>query len=101
MNPYIENLKSFLSQTPTFRYRDGKSLLEMLHYYYTADNPIDNAVIRCQMDKLNPVYQKLSFEEGTILFNTISDMCAEYEKKAFWEGIQIGARLYTELSELG
>ena len=45
MNRYIENLKSFLAeQTSNYTYDDAGSLLEMLYYYYTASNPVDNAV---------------------------------------------------------
>ena len=53
---YIENLKSFLAeQAPCFAYDDANSVLEMLYYYYTEANPVDNAVIRCQFKELDGV----------------------------------------------
>ena len=49
MNRYIEKLKTFLAQqSPNFGYDDANSILDMLYYYYTDTNAIDNAVIRCQ-----------------------------------------------------
>lgn len=101
MNPYIENLKAFLKeQSSNFAYTDAESLLEMLYYYYTSDNPIDNGVIRCQLRQVNAYTEKLSLADSDSLFDAVSSLCAQHEKVAFLKGIQVGAHLAEELSAL-
>lgn len=101
MNRYIENLKSFLAeQAPNYSYDDINSLLEMLYYYYTISNPVDNAVIRCQFKELNDVLCHLSLKEIDAVFALTGDLCVAYERQAFLDGIHVGARLFSELNEL-
>lgn len=101
MNRYIESLKSFLSeQAPGFAYQDARSLLEMLYYYYSAANPVDNAVIRCQFRELHNILCKLPFEENNAVFDLAGNLCAAHERQAFLDGIHVGIRLFGELSGL-
>lgn len=101
MNRYIENLTSFLTeQTPCFGYDDANSILEMLYYYYTMANPVDNAVIRCQFKELNDVLCHLSLSENESVFALTGDLCVAYERQAFPDGIHVGMRLFSELNEL-
>jgi len=99
MNRYIENLKSFLAeQTPNFGYDDANSLLEMLYYYYTVANPVDNAVIRCQFKDLNDILCRLAINEQNAIFGIAGNLCVSHARQAFLEGIHVGARLAAELS---
>lgn len=101
MNRYIENLKSFLAeQTANYAYDDANSLLEMLYYYYTANNPVDNGVIRCQFKELNDILCHLSTAETDAVFSLTGDLCVSYERQAFLDGIHVGMRLFSELNEL-
>lgn len=101
MNRYIENLRSFLKeQAPCFGYDDANSILQMLYYYYTVANPIDNAVVRCRFKALNDVLYRLPAAENDAILSITSDLCAEYERQAFLDGIQVGVRLFQELGEL-
>ena len=98
MNPYIARLKKYLADnTPDYGYTDAGSLLEMLYYYYSHDHPIDNGVIRCQLHEVNRYLAKLSVEDGNKVFDVITDLINAYEKEAFLQGLQIGARLAMEL----
>ena len=101
MNPYIENLKQFLeSQVPNYGYDDADSLLQMLYYYYTVANPVDNAEIRCRLKSHDRILNRLTIKEQDTLFNTTSGLCTAYERQAFLDGIHVGLRLFTELSDL-
>ena len=101
MNRYIKNLKSFLAErTPNYIYDDAKSLLELLYYYYTISNPVDNAVIRCQFKELNDVLCHLSFSELDAVFSLACDLCVSHERQAFLDGIHVGMQLFTELNDL-
>lgn len=101
MNRYIENLKSFLAeQAPCFGYDDANSILEMLYYYYTDANPIDNAVIRCQFEGLDNVLSKLPLKDCDRVFSLAADLCISHARQAFSEGVNIGMRLFTELQNI-
>lgn len=101
MNRYIENLKSFLSeQSPRYGNDDANSLLEMLCYYYTEHNPVDNGIIRCQFKELDTILSKLSFSDNNAVFHLTGTLCAAYEKQAFEGGIAVGWKLYTELNQI-
>ena len=98
MNRYIQNLKSFLdTQAPCFRYDDANSILEILCYYYTEANPVDNAVIRCQFKDLNNVLSKLTPTDNERLFSRAVDLCISHARQAFIKGVVVGMRLFTEL----
>ena len=100
MNPYIARLKKYLAdKTPDYGYTDARSLLEMLYYYYSHDNPTDNGVIRCQLHEVGRYLAKLPVEDGDKVFDVITDLINAYEKEAFLQGLQTGARLSMELEE--
>ena len=101
MNRYIKNLKSFLAeQSPHFHFDDANSILEMLYYYYSADNPVDSAVIRCQFKELNDILSQLSLKENDAVFASVCSLCVAHERHAFLDGIHIGMRLFQELRNL-
>ena len=100
MNPYIEKLKAYLSNRPTScRWEDGNSILELLCYIYTVQNPIHNSVILYQFRELNRIEENLTWEERERLSELVCQLCTEHMRKAFLEGLQVGFRLFTELSE--
>ncbi len=97
----IEKLKSLLAeQTPCYGYDDAHSILEMLYYYYSVSNPIDNAVIRCQFKELHDALHRLSIQESDTLFEVTGQLCASHERQAFIDGVKVGMRLFLEL-EMG
>ena len=99
MNKYIKKLNQFLEQqVPDYGFDDAQSLLEMLYCYYTQANPIDTAVIHCQFKELDDILSKLTLAENNAVFGLTCGVCAEYEKKAFLEGIHVGLRLFMELN---
>ncbi len=100
MNRYIEKLKAFLSEQPLrCGDTDAKSILEMLYYYYSEDNPIDSAVIRCRFNELDHILYHLSLSDNNAVFYLTCKLCSAYEQQAFLEGIQVGMRLFRELGE--
>ncbi|MBE6917711.1 MAG: hypothetical protein E7470_07435 [Ruminococcaceae bacterium] len=101
MNRYIENLKVFLAeQTPCYCYDDAHSLLEVLYYCYATANPVDNATIHFQFQKLNDILRRLTRKEIDSVFSVACDLCISHERQAFLDGIHVGMRLFSELYEL-
>ena len=101
MKDCIENLKNFLSkQTPSFGYTDADSLIELLYYYYTQDNPVDGVMIRCHLEELSHYLEPLPYADHEAVFTTAIMLCAAHEKQGFLEGMKVGMRLFSELNEI-
>ena len=91
MNRYIQNLRSFLAeQHPSFGFDDAHSILEMLYYYYTQDNPIDSALIRCRFKELDDRLPHLTVKESDAIFSVIMGLCSEYERRHFCRAFRWG-----------
>lgn len=100
MNYYIEKLKTFLAeQPPHYGYTDANSILEMLYCYYSEENPIDNAIIRCRFKELDNILCRLPLTDNDAVFSLTCKLCSSYEQQAFLEGIQVGMRLFEELGD--
>ena len=100
MNAYIEKLKAQFAARPVKCDCEGvDSVWELLYYYYTQDNPLENAVIRCQYKALDQILDKLTTAENDQVFYLTCDLCGEYARRAVREGLQVGARLVLELSD--
>lgn len=102
MNQYLEMIKTHLAeQTPNYVYSDAHTLLEHLWRSYTQRNPISNERLRKLNAKLTPVLDSLSLKDSDTLFGIFCDICDEYEKESFLEGVRIGARQEQELQADG
>lgn len=102
MNPYIEKLKTYLDENePNYGGGDVHTLLDMLYYYYAEFNPMEDETIRRQLRELYTYFSGRRREEIDQAFGLILDLCAEYQRLAFLEGIRTGARAVLELSEAG
>ena len=100
MNPYIEQLKAHLAGYESKHVAANKcSILEQLWFTYSASNPVDDGYIKQSEDALSPIFQELSMQNSDTLFDLIATLCIAYQRAAFLEGIQIGARLFIELGE--
>ena len=101
MNKYIDNLRIFLSeQSPRYGYDDANTLLEMLYYFYTEENPIDSGVIRLHFKALEEILSKLPQQDNNAFFALVCSLCENCQKKAFMEGLLVGLRLFSELDAL-
>ena len=76
----------------------SESILDFLWYCYSASNPIDDGRIRATEEKLDPVFQDLSYEASNSLFDLISERCLVYQRAAYFEGLGTGFRLSQELN---
>lgn len=100
MNPYIQYLREYLTNKHiNYGYSDAESLLDMLFYAYTLDNPIDNEDIKRNFAHLNQILSRLTLEDNNTVFTTASELCHDHAKQAFLSGVIVGSRLFTELSE--
>ena len=98
MNRYVEKLNTYLQEYPKNQ-EDGRSILELLCYYYTEENQIDTTVIQARFRSMDTILRKLSLEDNDALFNITMDICSDYIKKAFTVGARTGAQLILELQQ--
>ena len=100
MNTYIKYLREYLTDKhPNYGYSDANSLLDMLFYAYTLDNPIYNETIKARFEELDHILSRLTLDDNNSVFMLTADLCAEHAKLAFLSGVHTGARLFIELSD--
>ena len=69
MQQYIHILRSYLkNKTLCFHDTDINSILEFIWHSYTECNPIHTQTIQKYFEDLEPIMEKLSFDDSTLLF---------------------------------
>ena len=98
MQQHIKQLKAFLEEQPRcFGEMEGGSILEILYYCYSSEKQRDETIVRYQFMKLDEILRKLTLEENNAVFSLTCGLCATTERKAFLDGIRVGACLSREL----
>ena len=85
-----------LEQAPDYG-DNAQSLLEMLYHRYKEENPTENAEIYKKFAEVDTILSKLTLRENDKLFFLICELIEVFEYRAFFDGLQIGVRLCTEL----
>lgn len=99
MKKYIQALQEHCKQTPP-NHGDYQSVMNLLYWIYTEYNPIDEQKLRDGFSKLRSQFPHLSLQDFDPVFNTVSDLCADHERLAFYEGLRLGVTLMQELKEV-
>lgn len=98
MNDYLKLLEDYCKQDP-LEHGDAESVMEVLYWYYTETNPIDNQKIRDGFAKLRRQFPHLTLQDFDPIFLTVSDLCMEHERLAFYEGLRLGVTLVMEVTD--
>lgn len=96
MEKYIEALRDFCKRNP-LDHGDADSVMELLYWFYTENNPVDNQKIRDGFAKLRSQFPCISLQEFDPVYMTVSDLCMEHERLAFYEGLRLGTAIMMEL----
>ena len=91
MNPYIKNLSARLADLAP------ESAMEMLYEYYRDINIPETETVKANFSRLNDILAKLPLREMDEMWYRICDLCIEYQKRAFLDGVSTGAKLAAEL----
>lgn len=98
MHPYIQILKSQLSQTmPYYGEEDVNSVLEMLYSVYREKQCSDPQEVKDCFAQLDEVLCKLTLREYDKVWNAACGLCSVAEKVAFLEGIRVAQPLRQSL----
>lgn len=76
---------------------DTASAVGMLYDAWREENHPDPENIRIYFSELNDILEKLPLEELDNVWYRVCALCIAHEKRAFFEGFRMGARLMTEL----
>ena len=98
MRNYFETLKAYMEANPP-DFGDGESVLTMLYEYYNENNPYDNEQIRADFNELYQQMNGMPLHEMDNIVYPVCKLCRDHEKAGFLEGVKIGIRLRTELTE--
>ena len=98
MKTYLEAIKSHINAHPP-NFGDGESVLTMLYECYNENNPYDNEQIKADFEELYRQMNGMPLREMGKIVYPVYKLCRDHERSGFVEGIKIGIRLQSELTE--
>ena len=86
-------------KTHSFDYGDNpaESAIEFLYVSYSEISRSDPEDITQGFADLDQFLDRMSFEESTEAFTNVCRLCLAYEKRAFLDGLHLGAQLMLDL----
>ena len=98
MLPIAEVLKAYTHNHPFDSGRcDGETVLDQLYQSYCESHESDPPEISEGFKELESFLESLPLDDNNAVFNLCCRLCSGYERKAFIDGLQYGARLMLEL----
>ena len=98
MNPYIEDLKRLLAESPP-SFGDGDPTLTMLYESYSEANRMDDDRIKTDFRELYQAMNGMPLREMDRITDPMCALCRDHERAGFVEGVKVGIQLSTELTE--
>lgn len=98
MNPYIEKLEQQIVDNPP-NFGDADSVQGLLYECFNENNPYDNEQIKADFYELYRQMNGMPLREMDQIVYPVCTLCRDHERADFVEGIKIGIRLRTELTE--
>ena len=77
---------------------DSETVLDQLYQAYSESHESDPSEIREGFKELDELMGTLPLDDNNTVFNLCCSLCSAYERKAFIDGVQYGARLLTEIT---
>ena len=98
MLPVAEALKTYTHNHPFDPGScDSETVLDQLYQAYCESHESDPPEIRNGFTELESLLESLPLDDNNAVFNLCCRLCSGYERKAFIDGLQYGARLMLEL----
>ena len=98
MKEYFEMLKQRGADNPS-NYGDADSVLGLFYECFNENNPYDNEQIKADFEELYRHMNGMPLREMDKIVYPVCKLCRDHERSGFVEGIKIGVRLRTELTE--
>ena len=98
MKEYFEMLKQRGADNPS-NYGDADSVLGLIYECFNENNSYDNEQIKADFEELYRQMNGMPLREMDKIIYPVCKLCRDHERSGFVEGIKIGVRLRTELTE--
>ena len=99
MDKLAERLKVYIDTHPIdLGDRNCETVLDQLYQAYSESHESDPSEIREGFKELVELLGTLPLDDNNTVFNLCCSLCSAYERKAFIDGVQYGARLLTEIA---
>ena len=98
MKEFLEKLRQQLADNSP-NYGDADSVLGLLYECFNENNLYDNEQIKADFEELYRQMNGMSLREMDKIVYPVCKRCRDHERSGFVEGIKIGVRLRTELTE--
>ena len=98
MGNIAQRLKAYIDTHPfDLGDSDCKTVLDQLYQAYAESHESDPKDIGDVFKELEEFLCSLPVDDNNAVFNLCCRLCSAYERKAFIDGVQYGARLMLEL----
>ena len=98
MENYITALNNYIAESKSVpKCSNVCNLLDILFCCYRQHNGPDTAAVRQCFRDLDTVLEVLPLEQQDQVIDITCELCTQYQKEAFREGLCVGFRLYKEL----
>ena len=78
---------------------DSTSILEVIYNVYFENQGRPDGILRKHYQELDSMSEQLPDELKEAIHSIVADLCTEYERKGFIDGLKTGAHLIQELNK--
>lgn len=95
----VNSIVSYLQEHPVNYYGQVDTLLELIYQAYTEFCLVETPELKALINPLDEVLRSLveTDDEADSYMNLVFELCTEYERQSYIEGMKTGARLVVEL----
>ena len=98
MEQFLQRFRSYIETHPLDTGdADYPTVLDQLYQAYAESHESDPPEIRDGFKELEELVTSLPLADNNAVFNLCCRLCNHYERKAFIDGVQYGARLLLEI----
>ena len=100
MIPFMDVLKMHITNSPpSYGTWDAKSVLEMLYVAFSDYNRIAPEEAQHRFQELRFLLEQIPHMDADHAFDIVCDLCNDYERSGFMEGLKLGVHLADELNQ--
>ena len=93
------SLNELLVSKALLQCEDSVSILEVIYNVYFENQGCPDGILRKRYQEFDSVSEQLPDEQKEAIHSIVADLCTEYERKGFIDGLKIGANLIQELNK--
>ena len=98
MKNYFEKLRTHIAENPP-DFGDVDSVLTLLYEAYAESNKMDDGTIKEDFNELYRLMNGMELREMDKIIYPVCTLCRDHQRSGFIEGVKVGIRLQTELTE--